>query len=183
MPITRRAGSRSRLAGPVAAVVLLLAAAVAAAPAVTASAATTPGTSTTYTATGKAPVLTLAPLSTAAQYQADVVTATNAARTSRGLRPLTVTSCLSSLATRWAGHLAATDTFSHQSLGPFLTNCHAMSAGENIAKGNVTASDVVTMWLNSPEHRANLLSSGYTHVAIGAARSGSDWVVVQDFSG
>jgi uncharacterized protein YkwD len=183
MSITHRAGPRSRLAGGVGALALLLVAAFAAVPAVSAAAATTPGSTTMYEATGGAPVLTLAPLSTAAQYEADVLAATNAQRVSHGLRAMTVTSCLSSLATSWATHLAATNTLTHQSLTPFLTNCHAMAAAENIAKGNVTASDVVTLWMNSPDHRANLLNGTYPHVAIGAAKLGSTWFVVQDFSG
>ena len=138
--------------------------------------------SPTSTATAAAPILKLAPLSTAAQYQADVLKATNAQRTAHGLKPMTSTSCLSSLATSWAAHLASTKTFTHQSLGPFLTKCDATAAAENIAMGNVTAQNVVTMWMNSPEHRANLLNKAYTHVAIGAAKSGTTWYVVQDFS-
>jgi uncharacterized protein YkwD len=39
------------------------------------------------------------------------------------------------------------------------------------------------MWMASPDHKANLLGSHYTHIAIGAAKSGSTWYVVQDFSG
>jgi uncharacterized protein YkwD len=182
MPVTRRAGVRYRLAGPIAAVGLVLAATLAALPAVSASASTTPGATKTYQATARAPMLTVAPLSTAAQYQADVLQATNAQRTSHGLRALTVTSCLQSLASHWAAHLAATNTLTHQSLLPFLTTCHATAAAENIAKGNVTAANVVTLWMNSPDHRANLLNAGYTHVAIGAAQSGGTWFVVQDFS-
>jgi uncharacterized protein YkwD len=179
MSITQRAGIRLRLAAAAAAVGVLAGAALAAAPA---QASTTPSTKT-WTASVTAPVLTLAPLSTAAQYQADVVKATNAQRTAHGLPALTVTSCLQSLASKWAAHLAATGTFTHQSLGPFLSNCHASSAGENIAKGNVTAADVVAMWMASPEHKANLMSSSFRHVAIGAARADGVWYVVQDFSG
>jgi uncharacterized protein YkwD len=179
MSITKRAGTRLRLAAAAAAVVVLAGAALAAAPA---QASTTPSTKT-WSVTPSAPMLTLAPLSTAAQYEADVVKATNAQRTSRGLPALTVTSCLQSLASKWAAHLAATGTFTHQSLGPFLTDCHANSAGENIAMGNVTAANVVTMWMGSPEHRANLLSSSFRHVAIGATLKNGTWFVVQDFSG
>jgi uncharacterized protein YkwD len=179
MSITQRAGTRLRLAAAAAAAVVLAGAALAAGPA---QASTTPST-TTWSVTPSAPMLTLAPLSTAAQYDADVVAATNAQRTARGLRALTVTSCLQSLASKWSAHLAATGTFTHQSLGPFLTNCHASTAGENIAMGNVTAANVVTMWLNSPEHRANLLSASFTHVAIGATLKSGTWYVVQDFSG
>jgi uncharacterized protein YkwD len=181
MPITQRAGTRSprRLAAAFAVAGALAAAAFVAGPAV---AATQPGAVAASTATAAKPLLTLAPLSTAAQYQADVLKATNAQRTAHGLRPMTSTSCLSSLATSWAAHLAATKTFTHQSLSPFLSKCHAMAAAENIAMGNVTAQNVVTMWMNSPEHRANLLNATYTHVSIGAAKSGSTWYVVQDFS-
>jgi uncharacterized protein YkwD len=179
MSTTHRARSWTRLAGVVAAVGVLAAAAFVTVPA---QAATSPTAAQAWTASGSTAVLTLAPVSTATQYERDVVTATNAARTSRGLRAMTVTSCLDSLAGRWAAHLASTRTFEHQSLGPFLSNCHATAAAENIAKGNVTASNVVSMWLASPEHRANLLNGAYTHVAIGAAQSGGLWYVVQDFS-
>ncbi len=64
-----------------------------------------------------------------------MVKATNAQRTAHGLRPMTVTSCLSSLATKWAAHLAATNTFAHQSLGPFLTNCHAIDGRREHRQG------------------------------------------------
>jgi uncharacterized protein YkwD len=128
-------------------------------------------------------VLTLAPPSTAAQYEAEVLSATNVQRVAHGFPALTVTSCLHGFATSWADHLAATKTLVHQDLAPFLSECHAMYAGENIADGNVSASVVVTLWMGSPEHRANLLDSHYTHIGIGAAQSGSTWYVVQDFSG
>ncbi|MFL6101002.1 MAG: CAP domain-containing protein [Actinomycetales bacterium] len=179
MLTTERAVIRLRHLAAAAAVGVLACAGLAAAPA---QASTTP-TTKTWTATTHAPILTVAPLSTAQQYQADVVTATNAQRRAHGLAALTVTSCLQTLATNWASHLAATGTFTHQSLGPFLTRCSASSAGENIAMGNVTAANVVTMWMNSPEHRANLLSSSFRHVAVGAVRAGGVWYVVQDFSG
>jgi uncharacterized protein YkwD len=179
MSITHRVGARLRLAAAAAAAVVLAGAALAAGPA---QASTTPATKT-WSATPNAPMLTLAPLSTAAQYEAAVVAASNAQRVSHGLHALTVTSCLQSLASAWSSHLAATGTFTHQSLGPFLTNCHASTAGENIAMGNVTAANVVSMWMSSPEHRANLLSSSFTHVAIGATLKSGTWYVVQDFTG
>jgi uncharacterized protein YkwD len=181
MSITQRGRLRARLAGAVAVAGLLAAASVAAVEA-PAQASTTPVPTRTWSVAASAPALTLAPLTTAQQYQADVVKAANAQRTARGLRALTVTSCLQSLASRWAAHLGSTRTFTHQSLGPFLDNCNATTAGENIAMGNVTAANVVTMWMNSPEHRANLLSASYTHMAIGASLSGGNWYVVQDFS-
>lgn len=141
-------------------------------------------TSPVWTAsTPVAALVTVAPQTTAQTYQAQVLSATNAQRTAHGLKALTVTSCLSGYATSWANHLAATKTLVHQSLSPFLSKCGQSWAAENIADGNVTAAEVVTLWMNSPDHRANLLGSHYTHIGIGAAKSGSTWYVVQDFSG
>lgn len=44
------------------------------------------------------------------------------------------------------------------------------SAGENIAYGQRTPQEVVTAWMNSPGHRANILSRSYTHIGVGAAK-------------
>ncbi len=43
--------------------------------------------------------------------------------------------------------------------------------GENLALGNfLSNADVVTAWMNSPGHRANILDSQYTEIGIGVAR-------------
>lgn len=60
--------------------------------------------------------------------------------------------------------------------------CAARGASENIACGNVTADQMVTMWMNSPGHRANILNGSFTHIGIGAAKtSAGRWYGVQDF--
>ena len=41
------------------------------------------------------------------------------------------------------------------------------SAGENLAYGFATAGNTVTGWMNSPEHRANILDAGYQNVGFG----------------
>lgn len=41
------------------------------------------------------------------------------------------------------------------------------SAGENIAKGQRTASEVVQAWMNSEGHRANIMSKNFTHIGVG----------------
>lgn len=48
------------------------------------------------------------------------------------------------------------------------------AAGENIAMGYTDANAVMEGWMNSPGHRANILSPDYSR--IGIARSGSAWV-------
>jgi uncharacterized protein YkwD len=44
------------------------------------------------------------------------------------------------------------------------------AAAENIAYGQRTAQEVVTAWMNSPGHRANILSSSTTQIGVGAAK-------------
>ncbi len=41
------------------------------------------------------------------------------------------------------------------------------AAGENIAKGQRTPAEVMKGWMNSPGHRANILSSSYTEIGVG----------------
>jgi uncharacterized YkwD family protein/spore coat assembly protein SafA len=41
------------------------------------------------------------------------------------------------------------------------------SAGENIAKGQRTAAEVVQAWMNSEGHRTNILSKNFTHIGVG----------------
>ena len=45
------------------------------------------------------------------------------------------------------------------------------AVGENLAYGFNDASDTVTGWMNSPEHRANILNTGYKEVGFGVAQS------------
>lgn len=41
------------------------------------------------------------------------------------------------------------------------------SVGENIAKGQITPEEVVNTWMNSPQHRANILSPDFKEIGIG----------------
>ncbi len=49
------------------------------------------------------------------------------------------------------------------------------SAGENIAMGYRTPQAVVTGWMNSPGHRANILNSSYKKIGVGYVASGNYW--------
>lgn len=48
-------------------------------------------------------------------------------------------------------------------------------AGENIAMGYATPDAVVTAWMNSAGHRANILSSNFTRMGIGYVEDGNYW--------
>jgi uncharacterized protein YkwD len=64
----------------------------------------------------------------------------------------------------------------------------ATRVGENLAWAAGQARKIVGLWLNSPEHRANLLRPGYRTVGVGARKGTFDGVsgalvVTTDFAG
>jgi uncharacterized protein YkwD len=106
----------------------------------------------------------------------------NAERAKQNLKPLSASSCADGFAESWAPVIQRNGALSHQSLSPILTNCHASNAGENVAYGNVTADQMMNMWMNSAGHRANLLNPNYTGIGIAAVTDSSGrWYGVQDF--
>lgn len=56
-------------------------------------------------------------------------------------------------------------------------------SGENIASGQPTAADVVKAWMNSPGHRANILSPNYNSIAVGVFEYNGKIYWVQIFKG
>ncbi len=55
------------------------------------------------------------------------------------------------------------------------------TAGENIAKGQSSAEEVVDGWMNSPGHRENMLSDDFTHIGVGYVEEEHIWT--QQFIG
>ncbi len=49
------------------------------------------------------------------------------------------------------------------------------SAAENIAKGQTSPKAVVTAWMNSSGHRANILNASYTKIGVGYVKDGRYW--------
>ncbi|HEY5049653.1 MAG TPA: CAP domain-containing protein, partial [Acidothermaceae bacterium] len=85
----------------------------------------------------------------------DLATATNTARVSAGLAPLTINAQLNAVAQAWANKLAAAGTLSHN---PAVRTQVAdwTVLGENVGM----AGDVPTVqaaFMHSPEHKANIL--------------------------
>jgi uncharacterized protein YkwD len=57
------------------------------------------------------------------------------------------------------------------------------TAGENIAwSTNPSMAGINTMFMNSPEHRANILNGAYHRVGVGVASNGAKVMVVEVFS-
>ena len=57
------------------------------------------------------------------------------------------------------------------------------TAGENIAwSTNPSMAGINTMFMNSPEHRANILNGAYHRLGVGVASNGAKTIVVEVFS-
>jgi uncharacterized protein YkwD len=115
-------------------------------------------------------------------YEGRILTLVNVERTKAHLRPLVLATCADAYANSWAATMARTGTFAHQSLVPIVTACKGHGAGENIGTGSITADAMMTAWMNSPEHRVNILNPSFTTIGIGAVKtSAGRWYGVQDF--
>lgn len=120
-----------------------------------------------------------------------VVTLTNAERAKAGCGPLAVAPILTTVAQAHSQDMATHDYFAHDSQdgrSPFdrmtAAGYRYSTAAENIAAGQRTPQDVVTGWMNSPGHRANILNCALTQIGVGYATAtgstyGTYWT--QDF--
>jgi uncharacterized protein YkwD len=118
------------------------------------------------------------------RWEARVVTLTNARRTAHGRKPLRAAACPDSFAEPWTRHLARTQTLTHQDLGPMLGCPHTSYAGENIAYGYSTPRALVSAWMHSPGHRANILSRHFHRIGVSGWRATNGVTyATQDFVG
>lgn len=100
---------------------------------------------------------------------------TNRVRGENNLSALRLSQKLGQAAQGHAEDMANNNYFSHDSPDGTSTIASRVTAtayrfslaGENLAAGYDSAIDVVTGWLNSPGHRANLLNPDYTDVGFG----------------
>nr|WP_263323203.1 SafA/ExsA family spore coat assembly protein [Neobacillus sp. Marseille-Q6967] len=109
-----------------------------------------------------------------------VIALTNQERAKHGLRALTQDWELSRVARYKSMDMRDKNYFSHTSPtygSPFTMmknfGINYRAAAENIAAGQTSAQEVVQAWMNSPGHRANILSGNYTHIGVGYAKGGS----------
>ncbi|WP_069466558.1 CAP domain-containing protein [Actinacidiphila rubida] len=114
-----------------------------------------------------------ATLDAVAGARAQILTLVNQQRATAGCKALTASSSLDKLAQNFSDDMAARGFFDHtdpdghtpwdraKALG--ITNL----GGENIARGQSDAEAVMTAWMNSPGHRANILDCDYTTLGVG----------------
>ena len=129
--------------------------------------------------------LVLAPTAVAADRQTALETSLvrqiNAIRRDHGLRPLVLSSKLGAAAAQHSREMGADGYFEHSSVdgtafwrriqhwytsGPFGT----WAVGENLfySSPDTDAAGTATAWMNSPEHRANMLSRTWREIGVSA---------------
>ncbi len=125
-----------------------------------------------------APSAAPAPASSFSAFQNEVVGLVNAERAKNGLSALTADADLMKTATLKSQDMAKNNYFDHTSPtygSPFdLMTKYGVSsraAGENIAMGQTSPSQVMNAWMNSSGHRANILSASYTQIGVGVAQN------------
>ncbi|RAP75607.1 SCP-like extracellular [Paenibacillus montanisoli] len=118
-------------------------------------------------------------------YATQVVTLVNKARANAGLTALKPDSLLNRVALDKAKDMYVNNYFDHNSPtygSPFdMMRAYGVTysyAGENIAKGQRTPAEVMNAWMNSPGHKANILSKNFNK--IGVAYYNGEWV--QEFT-
>lgn len=99
---------------------------------------------------------------------------TNQERAKAGLPPLKLNPVLSKVALGHSEDMANNDFFSHTSSSGSsvfdrikVAGYTYSTAAENIAAGQSTPEAVVAAWMNSPGHRANILSPSLTEIGVG----------------
>ncbi len=116
--------------------------------------------------------------------RAATVCLVNAERTRRGLRRLRANGALRTSAQAYAADMAERDFFAHTSpggagllqrvrrTGRYLEGARSVRVGENLGwgvDGQATPRSIVTAWMGSPSHRANLLNPAFRESGIGIA--------------
>ncbi len=145
------------------------------------------------------PVPTTIPATTTApsgSLVAQEIALVNADRNAAGLPALAESAVLDRIATARAKYMVTNGYFGHYRPGDRtlavleLLRANGVSFswyGENIIwEAGQPAASVAghfnTWWMNSPEHRANILNTHYGHIGIGVVASGSRVYMVEDFT-
>ncbi|HET6910100.1 MAG TPA: CAP domain-containing protein [Mycobacteriales bacterium] len=124
--------------------------------------------------------------STASAFSLRLVQLVNSARADHGLRPLTVASGTSTVAAGWTEHLAAAQALSHNPNLAAQLESHGSpnwtSYGENVGMGPTSSAQTLfNAYMNSPEHRANILGASYRYLGIAVVYTGAKAWNTMDF--
>jgi uncharacterized protein YkwD len=130
-------------------------------------------------------VLTLAPTALAGRrdtaLESTVLQEINQVRRTHGLPPLTVSAKLAAAAAQHSSEMGADGYFAHESFDHSAfwkrvarwypsQGWRYWTVGENLlwSSPGLTPAQAVTLWMNSPEHRANLLNPAWHEIGLSA---------------
>jgi uncharacterized protein YkwD len=117
--------------------------------------------------------------------EGQLVDLVNVERAKAGCEPMTSDSRLAKAAQGHSVDMSQRNYFAHTTPEGVTFDERIKAAGysrpgaENIAKGSTTASQTMTLWMNSGGHRANILNCDLTRIGVGVTTSG--WYWTQDF--
>ena len=96
----------------------------------------------------------------------------NTARDANGLAKVWVfDACTDRLAEQWGERIARTGLFEHRDQNEVINRCDNSWAGETLVRGSgLTPREMVDLWLDSPGHRAILLSPRAKRAGIAITR-------------
>jgi len=139
---------------------------------------------------GQAAAVTATPVVTIDTFESQVLTLVNAERSFAGLSALAFDVRLQAAAEAHSMDMAINSCFGHDSCDGTNWSIRTRSfyptggIGENVAAGYLTPEEVVTGWMNSPGHKANILNAAYQGIGVGyvyeaGSNYGTYWT--QDF--
>lgn len=111
--------------------------------------------------------------------QQRLVDLVNRDRAANGRGALVVNATLNNKAQAWAQQMANDGRISHSTLTSGVPSCWR-ALGENVGVAS-SVDGLHTAWMGSSGHRANILSSSYTHIGVGVVKSGGRYWGVQVF--
>lgn len=123
------------------------------------------------------------------QIEQDIFTLVNQRRQENGVPPLTFSNEIAAVARAHSKDMNDRNFFAHNNpdgLDPFqrmrIGGITFSTAGENIAGGQ-SAEIMMTNWMNSPGHRANILSASFSKIGVGVSVSSRfGLLATQDFT-
>lgn len=115
-----------------------------------------------------------------------ILTRVNQVRAQNGLTPLQYRARLVEVAETWSQEMARTKTLAHNPRVSSLIEPGWTAWGENVGFAGGYANNaerIFTGWMSSPGHRANILSTRFTSIGIGAALDSRGYLwATQDFA-
>ena len=107
----------------------------------------------------------------------------NGARAAAGRHGLAFDGGIQYIAVRWSDRLAGNQSLAHNPsyASEILAHRDYRRAGENVGRGHDLA-QLFQAFMDSPAHRDNILSAGFTHVTVGCVTDGGGQLwVTQNF--